>query len=336
MVFTSRFKPQNLKPIISPHITEIPQNLPDIAPPIAGIPQTLTSLNKSSKNKYYSKDYLNNYLNNNNDISQDVKNWWGGLTDQQRKAYVDNYTEDSWWEWFGEPFYTDLDVDGLLSELAQLSTYDTNMPEMPTYLDSYNNLDSYKPYADYITDLDKLETSQTNVLNDQLAANNAMFDNYRSQILGQQYQQNTQALDAYRSSMDYARRNALEAGASAGLRMAENINTTLALQNKQSQISLETSNQLAQQLLNQRQAAMGLRSDYSSLQNNMFNNRTSARDTYARQSHDENMATYDKNLKNWENSFNRNSNPMSEAYRDYLINNKPKSNSVYNNSNTTK
>jgi hypothetical protein len=153
-----------------------------------------------------------------------------------------------------------------------------------------------------------------------------MFDDYRSQILGNQYQQQSQLMGTVGSEMSKARRNALEAGASAGLRMAENINTTLAMQNKQSQISLETSNQLAQQLLNQRQAAAGIRGDYNSMLDRNSAERRQYTDSSTQRLLDDKRYTYEKDLSNWENSYNSSNNPFAENYRNNIIN---KSNSQY-------
>ena len=66
--------------------------------------------------------------------------------------------------------------------------------------------------------------------------------------------------------MSRARRNAIEAGASAGIRIAGNVNALLTAQNKMSQQSLDTSNQLAQMLLNQRNAEAGLRNQWRDAQ----------------------------------------------------------------------
>lgn len=163
--------------------------------------------------------------------------------------------------------YTDsngaVDLESFYNDIERLEKLGGNMPEAPNYEDA--TLEANEKLAEELAAIEEESLRQQNLLESQLQENQMMFDDYRSQLLGNQYRQNAQLMGTVDSAMSKARRNALEAGASAGLRMAENINTTLAIQNKQSQTSLETSNQLAQQLLNQRQAAAGIRSDYSNM-----------------------------------------------------------------------
>ena len=201
------------------------------------------------------------------------------------------------------------DVAEYISKLGDL---ESEMPTMDDALQDILNGEDALTNA-YLDELSKSEERQTNLFQNQLQENQAMFDDYRSQLLGNQYQQNAQLMGSVDSAMSKARRNALEAGASAGLRMAENINTTLALQNKQAQTSLETSNQLAQQLLNQRQAAAGIRGDY----NQMLDRNSSERRNYVQQSADR---VYNERKTDWENSFSNSSNPYGELYRESLRN----------------
>ena len=111
---------------------------------------------------------------------------------------------------------------------------------------------------------------QTTNLNQQMADLNKSYKDTTNQILSSDYIKNRQLMDAATSELSRSRRNALEAGASAGLRLANNVNTMLSVQNRQAQQSLETSNNLAQMMLNQRQAAAGIRGDYyNAITNNM-------------------------------------------------------------------
>lgn len=185
--------------------------------------------------------------------------------------------------------------------LAQLEDLYAQMPTEQDAIDAI--LSGEDPVSKaYLGELAKSEERQTANFQNQLQENQMMFDDYRSQILGNQYQQNAQLMGSVDSAMSKARRNALEAGASAGLRMAENINTTLALQNKQAQTSLETSNQLAQQLLNQRQAAAGIRSDY----NTMLDNNSAERRNYVAQ---RTRDVHDSKMSDWHTRFDNSSNP---------------------------
>jgi hypothetical protein len=138
------------------------------------------------------------------------------------------------------------------------------------------------------------------------------------------------------SEMSRARRNAIEAGASAGMRIAENVNTVLSMQNKQSQLSLETSNQLAQQLLNQRQAAMGITGSYNEMlsknsaerrsykdqaADTRFNRGVSNYNAWNQQANDRYnnaMTDYNTNLDKWNSQFDPSSNSLASGYQAHL------------------
>jgi hypothetical protein len=192
------------------------------------------------------------------------------------------------------------------------------MPTMPTRKEVLAGIDEDPLINQYLTELADSEARQTNLFENQLLENQVMFDDYRSQLLGNQYQQNAQLMGSVDSAMSKARRNALEAGASAGLRMAENINTTLALQNKQSQTSLETSNQLAQQLLNQRQAAAGIRGEYNQMLDNNIERRQNAKNQVADQRMYEAERDYNTKLDNWNATFDNSNNYFADAQRNLL------------------
>lgn len=255
------------------------------------------------------------------------------------RAFIDNADNAT--------LYSIAKANGLLDTSKTLfgesdSLYDSTYSDVAEYISKLGELESEMPTMDdalqdilkgedaltnaYLKELSKSEERQTNLFQNQLQENQMAFDDYRSQLLGNQYQQNAQLMGSVDSAMSKARRNALEAGASAGLRMAENINTTLALQNKQAQTSLETSNQLAQQLLNQRQAAAGIRGDY----NQMLDRNSSERRNYIQQSADR---VYNERKTDWENSFSNTSNPYGELYRENLRNKNTqnKQSSQYNN-----
>ena len=160
---------------------------------------------------------------------------------------------------FGGDYYDTPYWDDIIQSFTDLGDISVDPSEIPEYKTDDEIAE------EVMAQIEAEDARQTELFENQLQENQMMFDEYRSNILQNQYQQNAQLMGSVDSAMSKARRNALEAGASAGLRMAENINTTLALQNKQAQTSLETSNQLAQQLLNQRQASAGIRSNYSDM-----------------------------------------------------------------------
>lgn len=246
----------------------------------------------------YSDDDFSNYISNN--LTGDVKEFWDSLSNAEKKSYLnkeefirklDGGSRNLWG--LGGKIY-EYDTDLMLAQLKMLN----DIGSMPTMEDALNDIMNGEDAITnaYLDNLAEVEARQTQNFKDQLAENQATFDNYRSQILSNQHQQNAQLMGTYTSEMSKARRNALEAGASAGLRLAENINTTLSVQNKQAQTSLETSNQLAQQLLNQRQAAAGIRSDY----NTMLDNNAAERRGYIESSANR---VYNDRKNAWDNSF---------------------------------
>lgn len=208
-------------------------------------------------------------------LPADVRAYWNSLPYSTRKAYIEQYADPvdlgilgKWERW---------DEDALLEDLKNTAMFDdyAALGDNPLLEDYYN---SAKETVDAETaqryaDLDKLLAEQTDMYNDQLNTSRADYDAARTQLLSQQYQQGAQLMDTYRSEMDRSRRNALEAGASAGIRIADNINTLLSVQNKQAATSLETSNQLAQMMMNQRKSEYDLQSRYSDYK---------AQDTYNR------------------------------------------------------
>ena len=170
-----------------------------------------------------------------------------------------------------------------------------------------------------------------------------MYNRQASGLLSNQYLANAQTYDALQSDMRKARQNALEAGASAGIRLAGNVNTLLSAQNKQSQTAMDTSNALAEMLLQQRNAAAGIRSNYrnemseidslktgynldrTNLDNqyrntreNMYNSRYNA----LMGDYNAKMSEYNNNVTNWENQFDSLStdNAFADPYKTYLRN----------------
>ena len=191
-----------------------------------------------------------------------------GLSDAELRGILDNnykYVDNKWYNLGGLLGDREVyDVDAALADLARLSQFSKPMPTAPDYDALYKeaqdaiNAENAEILAMYDADLQR----RTDMYNQQMADSNAAYNRNVEQILSNDYQKNAQLLGTMRSEMNRSQRNALEAGASAGIRIAGNINTMLSMQNKQSQQSLETSNNLAQMLLNQQQANAGLRSEY--------------------------------------------------------------------------
>lgn len=152
------------------------------------------------------------------------------------------------------------DIDAMLDALAN---YNNEKPLLENYLaDARAQIDAEN--AAEFAEMDRLLGQQRDLYNAELKGLGDSYDFARSNLLSQQYQQNSQLMDSLQSGMERSRRNALEAGASAGIRIADNINTLLSVQNKQSATSMETANQLSQMMINQRNAEAATRRDYSS------------------------------------------------------------------------
>jgi hypothetical protein len=85
------------------------------------------------------------------------------------------------------------------------------------------------------------------------------YDTYRKDMLQQQNLNRGQIMNAYQNTFRDQRTRAIEAGASAGLKLANNVNALLSAQNTQRATSLETSNQLANMAMQQQNAALNQR-----------------------------------------------------------------------------
>lgn len=224
---------------------------------------------------------------------------WDTLSDTEKSSIIgDPYTSEWFYDvksgrhdWGGmrkatRAFDFDAFVDDVMSADEMYNKIMGDL-EAPNYADYYKEASDElnKAYADTYSSIDEDLASLSQQASDyetryngDLRAMQADYEQLRSNTLSSGYMQNAALMDTMRSDMARSRRNALEAGASAGIRIAGNINTMLSVQNKQSQQSLETSNQLAQMLLNQRNAERGLRGEYDTYMQNNFNNRTALRD----------------------------------------------------------
>lgn len=208
---------------------------------------------------------------------------WNTLTPAQKRAIVNDsawYEEDNGFSnlfgLFGDRYA--FDSQALLDELSSISQMQADYaavgdaPLYQTYLDEARAAANAQ-VAELMKPADELlaqeraryETDLANISND--------YTNLRRNLISQQYQNNAQLMDTLSSNMDKARRNALESGASAGIRIAENINTLLSVQNKQSQASMDTANQLAQMMIDQRAQERGVQDVYNEAQRDHMNRR---------------------------------------------------------------
>ena len=230
---------------------------------------------------------------------------------------------------FGSYRY-DFDVNSALNDLGALNNI-SDMPDAPDWdainAEAANKIASENAQIRNIYDQNLAR--QTQAYRQNLMDNNQAYNDYARQILSNDYQKNAQLIGGLSNSLDKARTSALEAGASAGLRLSSNINTLLSTQNKQAQQSLETANNLAGQMLNQRQAAAGIRNSYNTALSNDAQNRANLISGSAeRTTNYQNMLTnkyqndYNNKMSSWENAHSRySSNPFYGSYMGYKQNN---------------
>lgn len=205
-----------------------------------------------------------------------------------------------------------LDNERLDADLEQMLNALGERPETPYATDFLEDArkQAYGERDKALAELDRIKEQRVSSFNDELKNLASGYDTARSGILSQQYQQNAQLMDTMSSQMDRQNRNALEAGASAGIRLAGNVNTLLSTQNKQSQTSLDTANQLAQMMISQRNAEASIRGQYGDYMTQNFNNAQGIRDSaeskaqsYANANYNAASADYDKKQTDWDNLY---------------------------------
>jgi hypothetical protein len=226
------------------------------------------------------------------------------------------------------------ELESLMNELGTSA-----IPVAPNYKDIYkeaqDTIDAENQSLYKLLDSDLAR--QTSNYQDEMSDLNESYNDYTRQILSNDYIKNQQLMGSVSSALSKSKQNALEAGASAGARLAGNINTILGIQNKQTQQSLETSNQLAQAMLNQRQAAAGIRGNY----NQMLSSDTQSRlgiqqgsaerkNNYANQQFNTQQQIYQNQMDNYENAMaNQSGNPFYGSYQSYQQNKRYKNNQGY-------
>lgn len=275
---------------------------------------------------------LNSYIANwfRSNYTDDKYDWLNDKSDAEIYALLEPYFKKS-----GILDSTEtIDSDKLNADLNNLikTANDLGGLESPDY-DEIGKQSDAAIDAEVQGLIDEIEASKNareDLYNSQIADLNNIYDTSRRQILSNNYQQNTALTDTVGSELNKARQNALEAGANAGLRIASNINTLMSVQNKQNQLSLDTANNLAQQLLNQRQANMGLTSQYQSDIDNYnsekrsLNNGLTERKSNARaNAYGEAESKYNSKVDAWNEDYDdaTSGNYLADAYRSRLLKN---------------
>lgn len=300
----------------------------------------------------YSKDNMKssgwNY-NSNADSYNYEKGWWSGyggkdnfaqwfrqflknngvysdyfdqMSDAELRSIADEYFTKSF-SLLGNDHYT-FDSASALKDIQNLQGYDfADYPTRPNYDQIYSDA-----LAQIDAENSQVQSMYDNLLASQLSDLNRTYNDTTSQILSNDYIKNRQLMDTATSELSKSRRNALEAGASAGLRLANNVNTMLSMQNKQAQTSLETSNNLAQMMLNQQQAAQGIRGDYYNNTANLVRGSTERKSNYAGSQMDLQNNLYENKRNAWDETYNSkfSNNAFGESFKNYNVN---KRNSYY-------
>jgi hypothetical protein len=239
-----------------------------------------------------------------------------GLSDTQLENLLRDYWESSDW---GLGTTHTFDRDRFVSDYTNFIEGRDTMPDPVRYDELWEQAqaraDSEAAIA--LRELETLGQRQTESFNDELKKLSSGYADARSALLSNQYQQNAQLMDTLSYQMDKSNRNALEAGASAGIRLAGNVNTLLSTQNKQSQTSLETANQLAQMLVSQRNAEASVRGRYwdtmgrnLATKRGIQNSALGKAQEYYNQNADVSEKAYDAAKSDWDNAYY--SNPIWE------------------------
>jgi RNase P subunit RPR2 len=250
--------------------------------------------------------------------------YWNSLSEPEQKALVDLYFEKKKsWDTLGGITGTreDFDEESFLQDLYELG----EAPIAPSHQSIWDdaqaaidaeNAEILNRYSAQEDRLNELLHNATNAYETDLNDIRSEYSEAMTGLQSRQYQQNAQLMDTMQSQMSKQTRNALEAGASAGLRIAGNINTMLSVQNKQSQQSLETSNQLAQMLLNQKAAERGVRNDYSKYMQQDAANRAGLDNAR----NDVLTSTYDRTYNRYNSEYGRKEDAYKEDSGNYLNN----------------
>lgn len=245
---------------------------------ILGLSATTAGLSAAPSLKGRKKDYnLDDYDWNSLESRMDWDDLavWDGLDDATKRQIINQHYTNR-----GGLKAERIDEDALLDTLAQLSEMSVASEELGEKPDFATYLDLAQKDADVaLNELEGLRQFQVDNFNEELGSLASSYNTSRNAILSNQYQQNAQLMDNMTSQLDKQNRNALEAGASAGMRLAGNINTLLSTQNKQSQTSLETANQLAQMMVNQRNAEASVRGRYGDYMSQHFATRQDIKDS---------------------------------------------------------
>lgn len=299
-----------------------------------GIARGVQSNTNSSGQPHKYTGWANQMWGADNTSASDLARWFRGQAGNN--SYLNTLSDAELGSILNQYYYQnggalgnytyDFDLRSALQDLGALNGIGS-MPTSPNWdaLAQQAKNDVALENAQINSLYDKNLASQKQLYQQEMQNNNRMYNDYARQILSNDYQKNAQLMGSLGNSLDRARTSALEAGASAGLRLSNNINTLLSTQNKQAQQSLDTAINLSQNMLNQRQAAAGLRGSHSNTLANDTANRTNLmRGNAERTTNYQNayigqqQSLYDNKMNSWENANSQySSNPF---YGSYMAN----------------
>lgn len=234
-----------------------------------------------------------------------------------------------------------LDRDAFKKGLEDYNSWKDKIGAMPDYVDeeAINNLanqqiDSENAQVQAL--YDQMLGRSTDLYRTELNDMNTSYNDYVNQLLSNQAQATNAIAGSTRSELQRSQRNAITRGATAAMRLVSNINTELGLQNKAAQQSLDTSNNLAQMLLTQRQSAAQLRSQYAGDMNdytantaNLMSGTAERKASYRDSMRNEAYSNYQNKMDRWEDNLNSyaGDSPWGSIARNRAIRNRTNNNS---------
>ena len=207
-------------------------------------------------NKQRRKDQASTYADQLRDKYKD-SGILDGMSDAALEQFIlDNYADD-----------TSLWDNLLTTNLKDYVDRESAEQDLLAALEAYNDIDVFdtavpdrdEVFAQAAADVEADREAYIQGINQNLDSIQQNYSNYANSLLGQQNTNRSLAMDNMQSQMRQSQQNALEAGASAGVRLANNVNILLSNQNSLRQSSIDTSNNLAQTLMSQQAQALSQR-----------------------------------------------------------------------------
>lgn len=224
-----------------------------------------------------------------------------GLSDREWDALIDQYMPEKF-NLFSNPgalFESSMpDMDKFYKDLADvLPIYQEMMASVP------KDLDLAQIYRDADAEIDAENQGildlYDKMYSQELDTSNDMYNDAVNQILYNDAMNQSAIRQSARAEMNRQQRNAIIRGASAATRLVANINAQLGTQAQAAQQSLETSNNLAKMLINQRDAAMKTRREYANSQADLMRGSAERKATYRKAKWSEAESLQENDRQRW-------------------------------------